>query len=228
MHLLVRAQRNLVWVQATSLVAFPVPLSQQVWCPNADAGLSCLDAAGLKGTLRASAPTCSISHAGAPAVPTDTTPPACFRYATCRYCLWCCWNIVSVPVPVHCHLWMVVGQIVTGAGCLASIVGAFGSICATCYDSLPPVRLPSLARAAAPPDLPVALRSDGDAAQVGVGVMVPLLLQVRSQLANIGASLLIMFACKHSRCCGAVLWQGTVLKNSSAALGECARLECYC
>ena len=38
-HLLLRAESDLIRVSATSLIGFQVPLSQQVWCSNADAGL---------------------------------------------------------------------------------------------------------------------------------------------------------------------------------------------
>ena len=69
---------------------------------------------------------------------------------------------------------------------------------------LPHVRLPSLAHAAASPDLPAALGRNDDAVQVGVGLMVPLLLQVRSQPADAGASLVLRLACRLPESCAAV------------------------
>ena len=65
------------------------------------------------------------------------------------------------------------GQVVAGANCFASIIGAAVAVNGSIGDLRPPpVRLLSLAQAAPPPDLPPTF-SDGDAAQVGVGRMVP-------------------------------------------------------
>ena len=44
--------------------------------------------------------------------------------------------------------------------------------------------------------------------------MVPLPLQVWSQLFDVRASLLVSCACKQSWCCAAVLWQEKVLKTT--------------
>ena len=179
-HLLVRARSDLVWVPATSLIGFPVPLCQQVWRPTADAGLPCLTVAGLTGTLGASSPMMvPVRHNGAPSVPTGATPPGCLDVAACSDSLWCPVPI-GLPVPLRSHLWVVVGQVVAGAHCSASIVGAARAICAMLDCSLPPVWLPSFAHAAPPPGLPAAPGPNDDLAQVDVGRMVPFLLQVWS------------------------------------------------
>ena len=57
--------------------------------------------------------------------------------------------------------------------------------------------------------------------------MVPFLLQVWSQPANVRASLRIGYACKQSKFCAAVFWQKLILKNISAAPGRYACLERY-
>ena len=141
--------------------------------------------------------------------------------AVCCHSLWCP-SPIGLRVPLRCHLWVVVGQVITGAACSASIVGASCSICAIVNPCLPPVRLPGLAHAAAPPDLPPTLGSDGDAAQVSISLDVPLLLQVWSPLAGVRAILLLQSACKQAA--AAVLWQ---VDDVTAAPGRCVCLECY-
>ena len=133
-------------------------------------------------------------HSGAPSVPTEATPPGCLDVAACCHGLWCPFP-VGLPVPLRCHLLVIVSQVIAGANCPASLVGTAGAIGAIVDARLPPVRLPSLAHAAGPPDLPVALGCDDPAAQVSVGSMVPLLLQVRSQPADVWARLLSTRAC---------------------------------
>ena len=60
------------------------------------------------------------------------------------------------------------GQVIAGKNCSASLIGAAAAICTMLDARVPPVRLPSLAYAAAPPDLPPTARSNADTAQVGV------------------------------------------------------------
>ena len=138
------------------------------------------------GTLGASISSCSVFNSGIPFVSTEATPPVRSGTAACCHSLWRPFPI-DLPVPLRCHLSVIVGQVVAGAHCSASMVGAFGSICAILYDGFPLVRLLSLAQAAAPPDLSPTLRSNGDAAQMGISLIVPLLLQVWSQSADVGA-----------------------------------------
>ena len=153
-HLLVGSQSDPVWSPAKAHVGFPVPFSQQMQGAIADAGLPCADVAGLMGTLGTSSPIeCSAFHSGSPAVPTEATPPGCFTIAACSHSLWCTFPI-GLPVPLRCHLWVVVGQIIAGARCYASLVGAAGAQCAFLYSRLPLVQRSSLAQAAAPPGLP--------------------------------------------------------------------------
>ena len=121
--------------------------------------------------------------------------PGCPDMAACCHSCWCPFPS-DLPAPLRCHLWVVVSQVAAGAHCSASLVGAAAATCATLDSRLPPVRLPSLAHAAAPPDLSPALRSDGNAAQLDVRLRVPLLLQVWSPPADVRASLLIPFACE--------------------------------
>ena len=204
-HLLSGAQSDPVWSPAKPHVGFPVPFSQQMRGAIADAGLPCLDAAGLMGTLGTSSPLdWSAHYSGSPAVATEATPPRCLDGGACCHSLWRTCPI-GLPVPLHCHLWVVVGQIIAGARCFATLVGASGAQCAIAYSRLPLVRQSGLAQAAAPPGLSGALGRYDDAAQVGISLVVPLLLQVWSQPADIRASLLIRLACKQRRCCCAVV-----------------------
>ncbi len=126
MHLPVGSQSDKVRVPAKPPIGFPVPLSQQMQGSNTDAGLLDMDAASLTPTPGASKPVCSASvrHSSAPSVPTEATPPGYFDMAGCCHTLWCPFP-VGPPVPLRCHLWVVVSQIVAGAGCFASIVGQF-------------------------------------------------------------------------------------------------------
>ena len=56
MHLPAGSQCDVVRAPAMPQSSFPVPLSQQMWCFTAEAGLPCLTAASLTPTLRASSP----------------------------------------------------------------------------------------------------------------------------------------------------------------------------
>ena len=209
-----------------SLIGFPIPLGQQAWWSKANAGLLCLTAAGLIGTLGASSSlACSVRYSGTPPVPTEATPPGYFAVAICCHSPWCPFPI-GLPVPLCCHLWVVVSQVVARADCFATVIGAVVAACATADSCLPPVRLLIRALAAPPPGLLVALGSNDDPAQVGVGRMVPLLLQTWSQPTDVRAGLLIRHACKESRCCADVLRQEKILDDRTAAPGRCACLEC--
>ena len=159
--------------------------ASKCWAPNNDAGMPCLLVASLTGTWGASTSRCSKIYLGAPSMPTEVTPPGCFDVAACSGSHRCP-SRTRLPVPLRCHLWVVVGHIIAGAYSCATVVRASGAVCAILEYPLPPVQLPSLAHAAAPPGLLVALSCNDDAAQVGVGRMVPLLLQVQSRSAYMG------------------------------------------
>ena len=60
---------------------------------------------------------------GASSVPTEATPPGPSDPTAWRHSHWSPFS-AGLPVPLRCHLWEVVGQIIVGAHCSASIVGA--------------------------------------------------------------------------------------------------------
>ena len=190
-----------------------------------DAALLCLDAASLTGTLGASITLSSVQHDGSPSLPTEATPPGCHGTAACRHSLRCPFPI-GLPVPLHCHSLVIVGQIIAGANCFASSIGAASACPAILDPRLPPVWLPNLAHAAAPPGLPIALGRNNDPAQVGVGCMIPLLLQVQSQLVDVWASQVLRLACKPSRWCAAVFRTG--LLQQAGMLAWSATEACLC
>ena len=102
----------------------------------------------------------------------------------CRHNFWCPFP-VGPPVPLGCHLWVIVGQVIAWACSSANIVGAALASGAVADLRLPPVQLLSLAQATAPPGLLVTIGRNDDAAQMGITLMVPILLQVWSQPADV-------------------------------------------
>ena len=127
-HLPVGSQSDQVWVPATPRSGFPVPLSKEMRGSNTDAGLQGFDAASLTPTPGASMTMCSASvvHRRAPPVPTKATPPGCYNVAACCHSLRCPFSN-CLPIPHCCHFWLIVGQVITGANCSASLVGAAGA-----------------------------------------------------------------------------------------------------
>ena len=67
-------------------------------------------------------------------------------------------------------------------------IGAASAIGAVLYGGLPPMELAGLAHAAGPPHLPVSAGADHNAAQAGIGLVIPLPLQVWGQAADVWAS----------------------------------------
>ena len=190
-------------------VGFIVPVNQKVGGSRTDARLLGVVSACLPTACWAASPCmCPGADQCTPCVPTPATQPRHLTVAAGGHSLWCP-SPIGLPVPLCCHLWVVVGQIIArarGASCLIWAPAAAGTVV---HYGLPLVRLACFAHAAAPPDLPGAHRRDSDAAQASIGCMVPLLLQMRGQPADVWASRLPLFirlACRHSMymCCADV------------------------
>lgn len=105
-------------------------------------------------------------------------------------------QLILLVVPVQCNIWSFCCQRVVAAHCIAAAIGTARACCPAEYSGLPYVWVTIWASVTHPLCCLVAIRLDDKAAKMSIGSLVPLLLQVRLQMADIWPFMQGLLACR--------------------------------